>query len=367
MQILDQGGVMSGYSLAQAGARAMEHGKEARTLFWDQLKKNKKNLLIGYGAIILLASLFCLLLALAGITANVTQAKGLAIAQVVDEYSQLALRFLIVELILGIALIVLGLLALVFGWLLLSYPMLAIDIPGLYLASRQKGYREDMDVVYTFLAGNQNAFAQILLWCFVFVWLVPETMLWPGRALGLGPSASLMLTLYAVGLLASLVMWHSLRRSLEREEDAAARQRITGWLGNPSGVKDFLDIPVATAVIILIFGYLVIPAAEWTVGASHRMVAGYFVEHQDYVRMVGNFPRERLLARLDKRGKGSLKREVLPPPEKIRTFYRMELPDFRSRRDRSMVQLIPLVLILTLVMNWMCRDLHQRALKRSGP
>ena len=358
---------MSGYTLAQAGARAMEHGKEARKLFWAAFKKNRKNLLIGYGAIFLLASIFLLFLALAGVSANVTQAKGLAVPQVVDEYSQLALWFLITVLILRVALIMLGLLAFVFGWLLLIYPLLAIDIPGLYLASRQKGYREHLDVVFEFLANKQGGFALVLLWCFTFVWVIPETMLWPGRALGLGPSDSLVFTLYVVGLLDGLVLWLSLKRSLEREEDASARERVTGWLGNASGVKDFIDIPVATAVLILIFGYLVIPAMEWTVGASHRMVAAYFVEHQDYERIVGNFPRERLLAKLKSKGMGSLKSYVLPPPEKIRTFYRMELPGFRSRRDHSMVHLVLLVLILTLVMLWIRRDLYQRALKRSGP
>ena len=358
---------MSGYTLAQAGARAVEAGQVGFKLSWAQLKRHKKSLLISYGVIFVLISVLCLAQTLSGVSANVVQAEGLAAPQVVAEYTQLALRFVIGVLALRLALAVLFPLIFTFLSLLMLLPLFAIDACGLYLASRLKGYREHLDLVLRFLGNKQSGFVLAMVWCFFLTWFEPELMLWPGKALGLGQTASLMLTLYAGGLLASLILWLSLRRALEQEEDAATRKRVAGWLGNPSGVKDFIDIPLGTMAMIVMGGYLLLPGAEWGVNAAHRMVAGYFVAYQDYERIVGNFPRERLLARLDTRGLDSLASWVLPTPERLETALRMELPDFRSWRDRSMVHLIPLVLILTLVMLWIRRDLYQRALKRSGP
>lgn len=358
---------MSAYSLAQAGARSMEVFKTVLAQVWAQLKKHKRSLLIGYGAVFLLASILLLFQTLAGVSANVTQAKGLAVPLVIDEFSQLALHLYITLLVIRVASFVLLPLAIALGLLLLFCPLLAIDIAGLYVASRQKGYREYVDVFFRFLTNKQSGFAWALLLCFIFIWFIPEKLLWPGGALGLSPSASLMLTLYTVGLVASLVLWFSLRRSLNHEEDEAARMRLARWLGNASGIKDFIDIALGTAAMVLMFGYLLLPAMEWSTGAMHRMVADYFVEHQDYERIVGNFPRERLLAKLDRKGMDGLKRFVLPPPEKIMTTFNREMPDFRPWRDRSIPHLIALVLLLTPVMLWIRRDLYQRAVRRSGP
>ena len=255
-------------------------------------------------------------------------------------------------------------------FVLFGYLYLPVDAAVTWLASRREGYREFPGAYREFMEPQLVWPFQLVLWFVTGTWFFPRIMLWPAGQLGLSPDAYLASSLCLVGLIGVGVLWFNLNKALDKmdgEASTKAKARVAAWLGNPAGLKDFLDAPLMLAACVLFFGFLVWPALNHSLEQVKTGVADVLVEELDYEANI-EYWRQNLLLVLESRGKGGerARKAILPEAAKVRDSLLFQLPDYRAQRDRTLPLLIPLGIVMAAALLGVRKLIHLRAAQGAG-